>query len=217
MSITRLTAKKDISANEVLVIGFSHETQGPELLDPAVILDSNVKAEILSNLKLTNFQGKKSETTFLTLGNGILCVGLGKISKTEPLELETLRRAAGAAARSLKGKEAALFALPTKTAATTNAVVLGIELGVYTFNEFKSKTEKQNESLKKVQVLVHDLFLTKPALSEAQIVANAINNVRDLVNTPPSHMTPAIFATYAKKSFNLKSKVSIDVLDDLEL
>lgn len=139
MPITRLTDSKNISTDEVLVVGFAQSDNGPELLEAAVALEAATKTEITEAIKLLNFAAKKSEITFLTIKSGILCVGLGKISKTQPLEMETLRRAAAVAARSLVGKKSALFALPTKTTVAAQAVAVGVELGAYTFTEFKTK------------------------------------------------------------------------------
>ena len=147
MSITRLTEYKKISTDDVLVVGFTQGDKGPEILNPVVSFETFSKNEIIGALKLTNFTGKKSELTYLTIKSGVLCVGLGKVSKTQPLEMETLRRAAAVAARSLAGKSSALFALPTSTTVATHAVTLGVELGAYTFTEFKTKNDKGSESL----------------------------------------------------------------------
>jgi leucyl aminopeptidase len=217
MPITRLTDSKNISTDEVLVVGFAQSDNGPELLEAAVALEAATKTEINEAIKLLNFAGKKSEITFLTIKSGILCVGLGKISKTQPLEMETLRRAAAVAARSLVGKKSALFALPTQTTVAAQAVAVGVELGAYTFTEFKTKNEKNNESLKQANILVQDLFINKASFEEAQIIAESVKNVRNLVNTPPSHMYPETFANYVKKSFKKNSKLTLEVLDEKSL
>ena len=217
MPITRLTDSKNISTDEVLVVGFAQSDNGPELLEAAVALEAATKTEINEAIKLLNFTGKKSEITFLTIKSGILCVGLGKISKTQPLEMETLRRAAAVAARSLVGKKSALFALPTQTTVAAQAVAVGVELGAYTFTEFKTKNEKNNESLKQANIFVQDLFINKASFEEAQIIAESVKNVRNLVNTPPSHMYPETFANYVKKSFKKNSKLTLEVLDEKAL
>ena len=84
MSITRLTEYKKISKDDVLVVGFTQGDKGPEILNPAVSFETFSKNEIMDALKLTNFTGKKSELTYLTIKSGVLCVGLGKVSKTQP-------------------------------------------------------------------------------------------------------------------------------------
>lgn len=217
MSITRLTDSKNISVNEVLVVGFAQTDNGPELLDSAIALEPTSKSEISEAIKLTNFSGKKSELTFLTIKSGVLCVGLGKVSKTEPLEMETLRRASAVAARALAGKPSALFALPTSTTVATHAVTVGVELGAYTFTQFKTKTEKTSEGLKQANILVKDLFVNKSVFQEAQIIAESVKNVRNLVNTPPSHMYPETFADYVKKSFKRNAKLTVEILEEKAL
>jgi leucyl aminopeptidase len=217
MSITRLTDSKNISANEVLVVGFAQTDNGPELLDSAIVLEPTSKSEISEAIKLTNFSGKKSELTFLTIKSGVLCVGLGKVSKTQPLEMETLRRASAVAARALAGKSSALFALPTSTTVATHAVTVGVELGAYTFTQFKTKTEKVSEGLKQANVLVKDVFVNKLVFQEAQIIAESVKNVRNLVNTPPSHMYPETFAEYVKKSFKRNAKLTVEILEEKAL
>ena len=217
MPITRLTDSKNISANEVLVVGFAQTDNGPELLDSAIALEPTSKSEISEAIKLTNFSGKKSELTFLTIKSGVLCVGLGKVSKTQPLEMETLRSASAVAARALAGKPSALFALPTSTTVATHAVTVGVELGAYTFTQFKTKTEKTSEGLKQANILVKDLFVNKSVFQEAQIIAESVKNVRNLVNTPPSHMYPETFADYVKKSFKRNAKLTVEILEEKAL
>ena len=217
MSITRLTDSKNISVNEVLVVGFAQTDNGPELLDSAIALEPTSKSEVSEAIKLTNFSGKKSELTYLTIKSGVLCVGLGKVSKTQPLEMETLRRASAVAARALAGKPSALFALPTSTTVATHAVTVGVELGAYTFTQFKTKTEKTSEGLKQANILVKDLFVNKSVFQEAQIIAESVKNVRNLVNTPPSHMYPETFADYVKKSFKRNAKLTVEILEEKAL
>jgi leucyl aminopeptidase len=217
MSITRLTDSKNISTDEVLVVGFSQTETGAILLDSAIALEDASKTQILDALKLTNFAGKKSELAYLTIQSGVLCVGLGKVTKIEPVAMETLRQAAAVAARFLINKKSALFALPNTTTVATQAVTVGIELGVYSFQEFKSKKDKTNETLKQANILVQDIFVNKISFNEGQFIAEAVTNVRNLVNTPPSHMYPQTFVDYVKKSFKKNAKLQIEILEEKAL
>ena len=217
MSITCLTDSKSLEPNEVLVVGFSQGEKEAELLESAISLDKDLQNQIKEALKLTNFAGKKSEITYLTINSGVVCVGLGKINKSEQIDLEILRKVAGSASRFLSGKKSAVFALPNKTLSQTNAVVMGAELGVYVFQEFKTKKENNQAPLIQARILVTDLINNKKTLSEAQIIAESIINVRNLVNTPPSHMFPAVFAEYVKRTFKRNSKVSVEILDEKAL
>lgn len=47
MSITRLTDSKNISANEVLVVGFAQTDNGPEFLEPAISFEAASKMKLL--------------------------------------------------------------------------------------------------------------------------------------------------------------------------
>ena len=217
MSITRLTDSIEIQANEVLVVAFAQTEDSPELLEAAMPLDPSLKLQINQAIKLTNFTGKKSEVTYLTISAGVLCVGLGKIDKTISLDLEILRRAAGTASRSLVGKNSALFALPNKNLTQTHAVVMGVELGAYSFQEFKSKKDDKSNPLVNARILVTEVKNNQKVFEEAQIVSESVLNVRNLVNTPPSHMYPSVFADYVKKSFKRGSNVSLEILDEKAL
>ena len=214
MPITRLTDSFEISANEVLVLGFTQTDSSYELLESALPIDPSLKLQINQAIKLTSFSAKKSEITYLTINSGVLCVGLGKIEKTEPIDLETLRRAAGTASRSLVGKNSALFALPNKNLTQTHAVVMGVELGAYSFQEFKTKKDDKNSPLQSARILVTEVKNNQKIFEEAQIIAESVLNVRNLVNTPPSHMYPSVFADYVKKSFKRGSKVTLEILDE---
>src|SRR5207342_1712319 len=63
----------------------------------------------------------------------VLAVGLGTQSAT--YSRDVLRRAAGAAARSLAGKRRAVFALPTTGLDDLEAVATGALLGAYSYTE----------------------------------------------------------------------------------
>ena len=96
------------------------------------------------------------------------------------------------------------------------------------FKEPKTKIIKQEKDKEKrkelykelnedLRNLKSDLINNKKTLSEAQIIAESIINVRNLVNTPPSHMFPAVFAEYVKRTFKRNSKVSVEILDEKAL
>ena len=81
----------------------------------------------------------------------IVFTGLGDAEKITP---ETLRRAAGAAARSLFGSDSADFALPHKSAAELSAICEGALLGSYLFMDFFSKVaNEKKQPLQKVNVV----------------------------------------------------------------
>jgi leucyl aminopeptidase len=120
--------------------------------------------------------------------------GLGKAHST--YSNESLRRAAGAAARNLAGNNSATFALPANSAAAVKAVAEGAGLGSYLFDQFRGSTKSaQKNPLKTITIytsLVHGAE-AKSIGHHAQVISRYTNLVRDLINTPPSHLTPASF------------------------
>jgi leucyl aminopeptidase len=124
----------------------------------------------------------------------IVFTGLGKAHST--YSDESLRRAAGAAARNLSGNNSATFALPANTPAAVKAVAEGAGLGSYLFDQFRGSTKSaQKNPLKTITIyssLVHGAD-AKAIGHHAQVISKYTNLVRDLINTPPSHLTPASF------------------------
>ena len=125
---------------------------------------------------------------------------MGETSKS--YDPENLRRAAGSAARELAGQSTATFALPASTLTQISAVAEGAALGAYAFNEFRSSTKSDfKEPLEQIVIATKSTSdaAAKRALVRAEIIARNTAMVRDLINTPPSHLTPDSFCTRMKK------------------
>ena len=155
--------------------------------------------EILKNLGAT---GKSDEITKVPYSKPqtIYFTGLGESSKS--YHPEVLRRAAGAAARELAGQSSATFALPASTLAEISAVSEGAALGAYAFNEFRSSTKSDFKApLEQIIIATKSTSdaAAKRALVRAEIIARHTATVRDLINTPPSHLTPDSFCNRMKK------------------
>jgi leucyl aminopeptidase len=144
----------------------------------------------------------------------VLTVGLGPARDDWPAD--RIRRAAGVAARSLDKVEAVITTL---SALNLAAAVEGLILGAYKFKEFRSaKTApKEATGLAEITVLASDTKApTKAAAERATTVAAAVATARDLINTPPSHLFPAEFASRAEalaEGFGLE----VEVLDEKAL
>lgn len=156
--------------------------------------------------------GVKAATVVLT-GVGDLATPLAETADT----YETLRAAAGVAARALGGATTAVFAFGG-TADHAAAVAEGAAFGAYAFNEFKTDTKATKAALQEVVIATNlgkDKALSK-RIEEAAIVADGVHCARDLVNTPPSHLYPE---TFAKKAEELGKEhgIKVTVLDDKHL
>ncbi len=143
----------------------------------------------------------------------IIFTGLGKSNKT--YGHETLRRAAGAASRALAGQKSATFALPILNSQDLAAVAEGAALGAYSFTEFRGSTLKdQKTPLGDSEILSKlDSIEAKNAIKRALVLAKNSFLIRDLINTPPSHLTPSSFAIRIKK-IALTLGLKVEILDE---
>ena len=145
----------------------------------------------------------------------VLTIGLGKARSEWPAD--TIRRAAGVAARSLGSAEVAITTLAELPGAgVCSAVVEGLILGSYRFTAFRSaKTAPKDNGLRKITVLSSSKDAKKDTAHGAA-VATAVATARDLVNTPPGHLFPAEFAKRAK-ALGESVGLEVEVLDDKAL
>jgi leucyl aminopeptidase len=163
--------------------------------------------------------GVADEVIKIPLSDGriVVTTGLGKESKS--YDSEILRRAAGSASRSLNGEKSATFIFPNKTSAELEAVIQGAALGSYVFNEFKGTSKKDIKPPLEEVVVVTNLTTSvdvKTLIKKAEVLSKYTNLIRDLINTPPSHLTPAEFANQMKK-IAVKLKLKVEILDEKAL
>jgi len=201
--------------SDYLVIGLAQKAGKIQIETSATAINEKQLITVLNNLGAT---GKADEVIKVPITVGsknstYVVTGLGEATK---FDAETLRRAAGAASRNLTGIKSATFALPTNSTSDIAAVAEGAALGAYTFHEFRGSSKADQKSgLESAQILTKDLTSAsaKAALNRAQILAKNTYLVRDLINTPPSHLTPNSFSLRMKKiatTLNLK----VEILDE---
>jgi leucyl aminopeptidase len=186
-------------ATPYAVIGLSATAGKLKIESGAVTVNEKALLEILKNLGAT---GKSDEIVKVPYSKPqtIYFTGLGETAKS--YDPEILRRASGAAARELAGQSAATFALPASTLAQISAVAEGAALGAYAFNEFRSSTKSDFKApLEQIIIATKSTSdaAAKRALVRAEIIARNTATVRDLINTPPSHLTPDSFCIRMKK------------------
>lgn len=147
----------------------------------------------------------------------VVFTGIGEVEADAQPSLETLRRAAGAAARSLFGIETAIFALPASGDEQVCAVAEGALLGAYPVRKPDPASKKAKAPVGTVMVATSlKAKAAKAALERAQIVAGAVNGARDLINTAPNDLYPESFAAAARAAVK-GTKVKIKVLDEDDL
>ncbi len=147
----------------------------------------------------------------------IVAVGLGSIKNG--ISEETLRRAAGAAIRSLAGFKRVSLALPASYAEAAGAILEGAALGAYSFTDHRhSSLSKSKSPVKSITLFADDARTAdfRAALDRARTVGHAVAFARNLINYSPLHLPPAELASEAKKHL-AGSGVKIEVLDEKAL
>jgi leucyl aminopeptidase len=192
---------------------------GATLAAGAALLPAEAVAEIEAGLKALGATGGTEQSHRLVVSSlpvaSVLTIGLGKQRDEWPADL--VRRASGAAARSLGTAEAVITTLSELPGeGICEAAVEGLVLGSYRFSAFRSaKTAPKDAGLRKITVLSSDREAKKQSAHGAA-VATAVATARDLVNTPPSHLFPAEFATRAK-ALGESVGLEVEVLDEKAL
>ncbi|WP_179833716.1 leucyl aminopeptidase [Actinomadura citrea] len=198
---------------DAIVIGVVPAEAGAAPADGAQALDRAMDDRLTDALGALGATGKAGEVTRLpSLGavpaKVIVAAGLG-----EDPSAEDLRRAAGAAVRSLAGTARVAVALPAAGAEDVEAVALGALLGAYSFDTFRTGNGRKGP--------VEEIRLVAPvseeaALGRARTLAASVTLVRDLVNTPPSHLSPEDFAGEAER-VAAETGLAIEILDEKAL
>ncbi len=152
------------------------------------------------SLNFLNFKGESEKSIFLNESKTVY-VGVSNLDHDE------IRIACAKAIKTISKTNAknAKIALYIKDCPVTNtkALIEGFELGAYKFDKYKSK--KENLNLEEIIISTEEYSdknfstdILKRAVKEAKIVSDAVNYVRDLVNTPPDELYPEILAQKAK-------------------
>ena len=146
----------------------------------------------------------------------VVAVGLGELPTDSADRLERLRRAAGAATRSLAGRGTVALALPTATIDEVEAVATGALLGAYAFRSHRNTSLAANPEppteIKILTDLPRDRAL-RNAVERAEIIADAVHRARDLINTSPGHLPPTGLAKAAQDSLDGLA-VTVEIFDE---
>ena len=206
----KLTTKVD---SDILVVGLTKVNNKLQIESNGAQLES---VSLLATLTAIGATAKADEVIKLPGKNTKLVIFTGLGDGSSNLNAETLRRAAGAAARELHGNKMATFALPHKSVVELSAIAEGAALGAYTFTEFLGNT-KAEQKAPIGSVSVYSKFTetaqAKAAAKRAEIIAEQTFLVRDLINTPPSHLTPDSFSQRLKK-LSSKYGVKAEIITD---
>ncbi|MDO5502185.1 MAG: leucyl aminopeptidase [Actinomycetia bacterium] len=178
-------------------------------------------SHLKSALATVGSTGRAEEVTAFVAVPGVkakrvLVVGLGKgTATTAPTEPEVLRRAAGAAVRSLKDEASVVLALPVPTAEAVAAVAEGAYAGGY---QVHKHTAKDAPKPKLGQIQVVTTIKDDGIAARVQVLGAARAWCQDLVNTPPNLLFPQSFAdAVTDKVKESKARVTVEVMDEKAL
>ncbi|MEQ4716469.1 leucyl aminopeptidase [Nonomuraea sp. B19D2] len=213
MTTVRLNSADPVSFDtDALIVGFRSGQEGPRAAAGAESLDAAFGGKLADSLKAVAFSGKAGELAKLPTFGAIAAPLLVAVGLGDSPDTEGLRRAAGAAVRSLAGTARAALALPADTPEEAEAVALGALLGAYAFSRYRTNGE-QKAPVAELTVVSGQ---AGAVAGRAGVLADSVALVRDLVNTPPSHLWPAKFAEIAEQEGN-KVGLTVEVLDDKQL
>jgi leucyl aminopeptidase len=152
-------------------------------------LKQHQEAKILQS---AGFKAEQDSSCFL-YEKGLLFCGV------DSKKSDDLRSASSVAIKTLKASNFRSAKLKIISKSTLEALVEGIVLGGYEFNEYKSQPTKSE--FQKISLSCEDLDFDHLELlfNEALIVAKATNFTRDIVNKAPQEINPQTLSQVAKK------------------
>ncbi|MCC9704716.1 leucyl aminopeptidase [Streptomyces sp. MNU76] len=232
-ALTLSTAAASGLRVDALVVGVAKgpaSRSGDLVVAPgAEAVDQAYDGKLAGLLETLGAAGAEGEVTKLPAPSGfkaplVVAVGLGAVpEKDGSFDAETLRRAAGAAARALTGTKKAAFALPVVDAAAVAAVAEGALLGAYSFDAYKEQGKDAKAKNGKAPLSDVVLLGAKPrdkahkaAVERAVAVTEELNRARDLINTPPNDLDPEAFAAVAQTAAK-EHGIKVTVLDEKAL
>jgi leucyl aminopeptidase len=199
--------------------GKSAGSSGPRVLGTEA-MPATVRTQLKNALTAVGATGAKDSVHRIPAVTGIsarsiVFTGLGPVGAT--VSAEVLRRAAGAAARSLAGVAKAVFALPTADPDDVTAVAEGALFGAYAFNRYRTGDSAKPSLGSVVLASAHAATpAARTGVKRARVLATALHGTRDLINTAPLDLYPAAFATEAQRVL-ADLPVSVTVLDERRL
>jgi leucyl aminopeptidase len=193
--------------SEPLVIGYRITARQKVALVPSAKVFTPEQLRWLT-LALENSQakGEPDEVRSLTDPSGRLIVATALAPKSD---LENLRRASGAAARALIGQSHATFAIDCADSNELAAVAEGALLGSYQFHHFKG--DSTNPPLMEKITITPGRTIKNAAsvMKRVEIIGKQVNFVRNLINMPPSYLTPEKFIELVKKELPTSVKATV--------
>lgn len=174
-------------------------------LELIIVVDKNTDHVFIQDKKLlkkAGFSGAQDETCLIVSQNRLYIGADSALSKD-------IRTAAASAIRSLKGTgyksiKVATYLYKNRCTNSLRSMVEGFILGAYSFEKYKSK--KNKNKIKHITISLDEYNGYKVRIEEAsiaihkaQILADATNFTRNIVNTTPDDCYPDVMADIAEE------------------
>ncbi len=203
-------------ADAVVVAAYAG-ADGPVAADPAF-------EDAVAAAALAGATGKPGTLTLipgadLVTADRIVVVGLGSADADTRAAIgvetsgprENLRKAAGAASRAVEGHSTVVSTLGAIDLA---AAAEGHLLGAYVFDTYKKPAKPPVTSIALAVEEADDA--ARQVIDRAVITADAVAFARDLINSAPNDLPPAVFADRAAAAAT-KTGLTVEVLDEQAL
>ena len=198
------SALTDVDADVLAVFAFKGDNRAAVMTADGTAVGDALGIDVAAALRGIKFEGDLGSIARVPTGGQsaaalLLVVGLGAADK---VTLESLRRAAGAAARNASKDSSLAIVVPgdapaeADAAARAQAVTEGAGLGAYAFTSYRSKPNDV-PSVQSVTVVPGrdvDAAAARTGVVRGDIVVRATTLTRDLVNTPPGDKRPPALA-----------------------
>lgn len=216
MITTKFYISKELNTKaDVLIIGLlTDELELYKDLNPEIDIEikNAIKKDIFSLKTGSVFQTKITHSVYKNII--VSCLG-----KKKELDMESVRRSISSAVnlgltnkmRSFTTNIATLVAASKELSYEEIGIAIaeGTVLSSYSFKKYKSKKEKDQSNLSfSIQFLKKPEKL-KSGLNTGQIIANATNFARDMINEPPNVATASYLEKKAKEIASSKLKVRV--------
>jgi leucyl aminopeptidase len=224
MHIQAITqAVRDVTG-DVLIVGAARKTGDIALSPAATSIDRLLDGLITACSERGEFKGTPGELLSLhpqgrLAAQRVIVVGLGK---QDAINAQSLRRASAIATRYAQnsGAHTVTLALQWNSAAFDSVQAIeaqaeGALLGQYTFRKYQHKEQDGKESgIAQLSILTEgtEAAEAEEALKRGRALAEATNFARDLVNEPPSVLTPTEMAQRAQAMAN-QSGLECEIFD----
>ena len=197
---------------------------GGRLTNDGQAIDNTVKKAVSKGVRHSRFNGDAGQSEVVTVAGleKVVVFGLGSFKRMGTAEWfkQGVNLGKKLETTGLKEVLVAFGSIQSKVSVDKAALAFaeGIQVGVFRFDEFKTKMkEHQKSKIKKVTLLVDSKALksVKDGLTAADASAEGVDLARRLIELPPNIATPTLMVEEARKFEDLG--IEVDVYSEKEL